>query len=134
MKYLLLLLSLLSLNSFATDHSLGISLGSPTAISGRFTFKDSLYFAAIGDNHITLDYTYDQHKLSKLDDTILFYGLGVISRRHGGESGFGPRIFADLNHDLNPYFEIFAKGAFSVLMFDKMSNYIDMAIGARYKF
>ena len=129
-------LILSTLNAFAapSEHSLGISLGSPTAISGRFTFKDQLYFAAVGDNHITLDYTYDTHNPSKLKDTVLFYGLGVISRRHGGDSGFGPRIFGDLNHDLNPYFEIFGKAAFSVMMFDKMSNYMDLAIGARYKF
>ncbi len=116
------------------DNSLGISIGSPTALTGRYRFHNHILFASIGDGHISLDYSYKHLNLQKIDDTYLYYGVGLISKKHGGDSGYGPRIFGDLSHDLNPYFEVFAKSAFSILLYDKTSNYLDLAIGARYRF
>ena len=133
---LLSVICLLFLSSlaYATPNSLGLSLGDPTALTGKYNLGKHLLFGTLSDKHLSVDYSMGELILTQVEDTNFFYGAGVVIHKIGKETSAGPRVFGDFNHNLNHHFELFAKTAFNATIGERFSTDLDISVGARFKF
>ncbi len=120
--------------AYATPNSLGISLGDPIALTGKYNFGEHLFFGTLSDEHLSVDYSLGELILTEVDDTSFFYGGGLVVHKIGKETSAGPRVFGDFNHDLNHHFELFAKTAFNATIGERFSTDLDISVGGRFKF
>lgn len=148
--YTLLLVLILSLHSglFAQDKDLGLGIivGEPTGMSGKYQLGDNkaidfaLGFSVFGDKSrlsFHADYLYQLNEFIPSEDNIPFYyGFGLRLRTHSREAGsFGVRGVGGLIVNLrNMPLELFFEAAPVFQLLPDTRLKFDAAIGGRYYF
>lgn len=145
-----LLLALLGLQPARADNALGVVLGDPTGISGRFSVSPANSFemaVAYSSSHyeglhIHGTYLWDNARNFRTSASPLemYYGLGVrlITINKGerdGSTAVGPRAPIGLLYKINnPNLEFFGEVSATVDITPKTDVDLDIGIGVRVRF
>lgn len=150
MKTFVFLASLfLSLPAFADsfDNGIGLTLGSPSGITGRtWLNEENSIDAGVGWGIVDSskfefygDYLWNRSDAFQINDVNFdfFFGGGASLRTHSGqgdnEAVFGPRIPLGVSHSFsNPDLEVFAVFALNVGIIPHSDVYVDLHVGARF--
>jgi hypothetical protein len=126
---------------------LGITLGSPSGITGRTwidgvnSFDYGAGWGIIDSNKFEVygDYLWNRADAFELNEAKFdfFFGGGISLRTSSGqndnEAVFGPRIPVGFSHTFsNPNLELFAVAALNVGIIPHSDVYFDLHVGARF--
>ena len=129
MKKLLLVCLLLSFatTSFASDYSLGVIVGTPTGLSGKYQLSSSNVIQAdLSGGYSSVDYMWIDGRDFDVDGLSWLYGVGGVVNKNVGVRGV-----TGVEYDLNDYpFHFFGNLSFTVTD----GTQIGVALGARYNF
>lgn len=144
-KIILITCVLFSLSSFANDKAIGVSIGNPIGLNGKYWLDDKaavdggVGFSIGSNRYVSLHSDYLLHSLTAfyLNDTIpldLYYGLGG-RMKFGDEIEIGARVPVGLVHKLpDNTADMFGEVA---PIFDFISHTgvsLHLLVGARYYF
>ena len=152
MKKILVLVSVLfSLNAFSSQYQLGVMLGEPTGISGKYQLGnnrsvDALLAYSLGDDLglvIHADYLFEKARsfnLGEFGPLDLYYGIGgrIVDLKHGkhkDELAIGPRAPIGLSYDLNnPNLQFFGELAIAFDLIPATDVDLEGGLGVRIRF
>lgn len=152
MKKILLILSIiLSTSAFASQYQLGVMLGEPTGISGKYQLGnnrsiDGLLAYSLGDDLglvIHADYLFEKARsfnIGEFGPLDLYYGIGgrIVDLKHGkhkDELAIGPRAPIGLSYDLvNPNLQFFAELAVAFDLVPATEFDLQGGLGVRIRF
>jgi hypothetical protein len=150
MKLLVIMATLsFSLPAFADSpaNGIGVTLGSPSGITGRSWLSEQNSIDAgagwgiLDSNKFELygDYLWNRPDAFQINDMNFdfFFGAGASLRTHSGqadnEAVFGPRIPLGVSHTFsNPDLEVFAVFALNIGLIPHSNVYVDLHLGARF--
>jgi hypothetical protein len=127
----LLFLSLISISLFAQETSLGIVIGAPTGISGKYKLDSSNALQLdYSSSYAAFDYMWISDNDFDIDGLEWSYGAGVISKKTAGLRGI---TSADYKLKEMP-FHVFGNVSFNMHNDEGTKTFLGIAIGARYIF
>jgi len=132
MKYILVLVSLVSFSSYAGSYSLGGVIGTPTGLSAKYEMNDvNSLQADLSSLYSALDYTFKNDYHFNIKNASWHNGAGLIVK-----DGLGVRGITSLEYDIEDIpFHAFGNLSFNLHNNDgALSTFIGLAIGARYNF
>ena len=132
-KFLYLVLMLVSQHAVSTvnDLSLGVVLGMPTGLSGKYKFKNDQYLQSdLSTNYATLDFMLLDGRDFDIPNLRWLYGGGAVAGKN-----FGARGVTSVEYDLPEYpFHGFASISMSLVSDKNIKSILGLALGARYDF
>ena len=134
MKNLILILIIVlatSVHSASSDFSLGVVLGTPTGLSGKYKLENSAFLQAdVSTSYATLDYMLLDGRDFDVKNLRWLYGGGAVA----GEN-FGARGVTSVEYDLPDYpFHGFANVSMALVSDKSIKSILGFALGARYDF
>lgn len=131
-KILLMICIVLTSSVYANEFAAGLILGTPTGLSGKFQKNDRNAFQIdFSTSYSTLDYLWYDDRNFDVDEIDWFYGVGAVLKNNGA----GARAVSGIEYDIKDYpFHLLGNLSYSLLAEKKLSQYIGIAIGARYDF
>lgn len=150
-KVLLLISVLFSVSAFSSQYQLGVMLGEPTGISGKYQLGNNrsvdalLAYSLDNDFGLVLhaDYLFEKARsfnLGEFGPLDLYYGIGgrIINIKHGkhkDELAIGPRAPIGLSYDLNnPNLQFFGELAIAFDLIPRTEVDLQGGLGVRIKF
>ena len=131
--FLTMMIILFSVGASAapSDFSLGIVLGTPTGLSGKYKLRESRYLQAdLSVGYSALDYMVLDPRNFDVPNLRWLYGGGAVA----GEK-FGARGVTSVEYDLPDYpFHGFANISMSLVSDKSIKSILGLALGARYDF
>jgi hypothetical protein len=129
MNKLLLAFLLLSFTStlLAKEFALGIVVGTPTGLSGKYTLSTSnIVQADISGGYSSVDYMWIDHRNFDVDELKWLYGIGAVINKNPGM-----RAVTATEYNLKGYpFHLIGNLSFTVAN----GTHVGVAGGARYDF
>lgn len=132
----ILILTILCLSSFsvfseASDFSLGVVLGTPTGVSGKYSLSDDNFLHAdLSTGYSAIDYMWQDARNFDVENLKWLYGLGAVVR-----NGFGARGITEVEYHIPEYpFHGFANISMAVVSNKDIKSVLGFALGARYDF
>jgi hypothetical protein len=124
---------LFSFSLLAKEASLGIVLGAPTGLSGKYKLSNSNALQLdLSSSYSALDYMWLSDENFRISNLEWSYGAGAIAK-----SGLGFRGVTNADYKLDDVpINVFGNISFNVYTDndDKTSTFLGIAIGARYIF
>lgn len=130
MKFFLFIL-FISTALFANEKSLGIAIGTPTGLSGKYQLNSSNALQLdISGGYSAFDYTWLSDEDFNIDGLKWSYGAGLISKKT-----LGIRGVTSADYKLNDVpINVFGNISFNVHDDEGTTTFLGLAVGARYIF
>ena len=133
MKKLMICAFILSstISSFASEYSLGVVLGNPTGLSGKYKLSEKNQLNTdLSAGYSTLDYMWKDKRNFDVQGLNWLYGAGAVIKK-----GIGARVLTGVEYDIKQYpFHLMANISFAIINSDDFKTHLGMALGARYDF
>ncbi len=147
----MLSLSMILSNAAQADNAVGVVLGDPTGLSGRFSLDgthslEGAFAYSTGSRsgvHLHATYLRDKARTFSIENSgpiEMYYGIGarliaIDSGKHDGKVALGPRVPLGLLYNINnPNLEIFGELSLALDIVPETDVDLDAGIGVRYRF
>lgn len=147
----MLSLSMMMATTAQADNAIGVVLGDPTGLSGRFgldgqhSLEGAIAYSTGSRSglHVHTTYLRDNARTFSVENSgpiEMYYGIGlrviaIDSGKHDGEVAVGPRAPLGLLYNINnPNLEIFGELSLALDLVPDTDVDLDAGIGMRYRF